>query len=384
MPSPFMSSEEYDERAHQLYNAGEYDDALEVLREGLTLYPNSVELHIGIGYARLAREEYAWARQSFEKALVLEPDHEDALAGMGETLLRFGQRDAAVALFRRTLALGYTDDADLMLQVGRALFREELVGESLEFFTTAAAEHPDMAEAAACVGYAEHRLGDAGSAIQSLEHALMLDAEHTEARIYLANIHYDAGDAEAALAHLEQTSPEDHWEELGIIRLIELKRSFYGLGEDDAELRAWEERLADLAGEPDDIDELLADIESRASSGEFDGEAHSQLELFGTLLGSLADRMAGGREEATGAARAGAAEEHRVTTRDGRQFAGSWEEIVGRMRDEAAAPSNGSLEEFMATEARRVYSETRQWIPTRDAESFIRGSASAGLLRIER
>ena len=32
MATPFLSSEEYDERAHQLYNEGQYDDALVVLR----------------------------------------------------------------------------------------------------------------------------------------------------------------------------------------------------------------------------------------------------------------------------------------------------------------------------------------------------------------
>ena len=78
MPSPFLSSEEYDERAHQLYNEGSYDEALTMLREGLGLYPNAVELHVGVGYARLARDEFAWARRSFEEALVLDPEHEDA------------------------------------------------------------------------------------------------------------------------------------------------------------------------------------------------------------------------------------------------------------------------------------------------------------------
>ena len=41
MATPFLSSEEYDERAHQLYNEGQYDDALITLREGLSLYPNA-------------------------------------------------------------------------------------------------------------------------------------------------------------------------------------------------------------------------------------------------------------------------------------------------------------------------------------------------------
>ena len=37
MPAPFMSSEEYDERAHTLYNDAKYDEALAVLREGAPL-----------------------------------------------------------------------------------------------------------------------------------------------------------------------------------------------------------------------------------------------------------------------------------------------------------------------------------------------------------
>ena len=185
MPTPFLSSEEYDERAHQLYNEGQYDEALTVLREGLALYPNSVELHIGVGYARLAREEFAWARRSFEEALVLEPEHEDALAGLGETLLKFGLEDAALRCFRRTLELGYADDLDLMLQIGRALFREaslrdrrELFAASQEFFEVAVQQAPESAEAIACVGYAQHRLGDDDAAIASLRRSLQVDNEH--------------------------------------------------------------------------------------------------------------------------------------------------------------------------------------------------------------
>ncbi|HXL86614.1 MAG TPA: tetratricopeptide repeat protein, partial [Gemmatimonadaceae bacterium] len=171
MPTPFLSSEEYDERAHQLYNEGQYDEALDVLREGLGLYPNSVELHIGVGYAHHAREEYAWARRSFEEALVLDPDHEDALAGLGETLLKFGQQEQALRSFRHTLELGYQDDVELMLQIGRALFREGLIDESKQFFEIAAQQTPDGAEAVSCIGYAEHRLGNDESAISTLRRA---------------------------------------------------------------------------------------------------------------------------------------------------------------------------------------------------------------------
>src|SRR5581483_2091465 len=193
MPSPFLSSEEYDERAHQLYNEGNYDGALDVLREGLALYPNAVELHVGVGYARLARDEFAWARRCFEEALVLDPDHEDALAGLGETLLKFGQVQAALRAFNRILELGYQVDVELLLQVARVLFREDLIDDARRFLRVVLQQTPDGAEAVAMMGYTEHRAGDDTAAISTLRRALKLDPALAEARIYLGNLLYDRG-----------------------------------------------------------------------------------------------------------------------------------------------------------------------------------------------
>ncbi len=388
MPTPFLSSEEYDERAHQLYNEGQYDDALTVLREGLALYPASVELHIGVGYARLAREEYPWARRSFEEALVLEPEHEDALAGLAETLLKFGLEEAALRCFRRTLELGYADDLDLMLQIGRALFREasarerrELFAAAMEFFEVAVQQVPDSAEAIACVGYAQHRLGEDDAAVASLRRSLQADNEHMEARIYLANILYDRGDYDASLYHFERTSPEDHWDELGIWRLVELKRAAHTLDEHDPELKPWEDRLTELGGEMDDIDELFIEVDGAlASEGDVE-VARGQLELFGGLLTSLAgDRSARGTTEEDSAAQT-----HTVLTREGLHLTGSWEDIVRSLRDsDLEALQDRSMSEFMTRVAKRTYRETGVRVPHHDAELFVRASADAGLLRIVR
>ena len=387
MPTPFLSSEEYDERAHQLYNEGQYDDALTVLREGLALYPASVELHIGVGYARLAREEYPWARRSFEEALVLEPEHEDALAGLGETLLKFGLEEAALRCFRRTLELGYADDLDLMLQVGRALFREastrerrELFAAAQEFFEVASQQAPDSAEAIACIGYAQHRLGEDDAGVASLRRSLQADNEHVEARIYLANILYDRGDYDASLYHFERTNPDDHWDELGIWRLIELKRAAHKLDEHDPELKPWENRLAELGGEVDDIDELFLEVDGAVASDSDVEVARGQLELFGGLLSSLAgDRTAQERVQEP------VAETHTVLTREGQHLTGSWEEIVRSLRDrDVEALQDRSMSEFMARVAKRTFRETGVRVPHHDAELFLRASADAGLLRIVR
>lgn len=380
MPTPFLSSEEYDERAHQLYNEGQYDEALTVLREGLALYPSSVELHVGVGYARLAREEYAWARRAFEEALVLEPEHEDGLAGLGETLLKFGLQDAALRCFQRILELGYTDDVDLVLQVGRSLFREaslrdsqELFGEALRFFEAAIEQTGESAEAVACAGYAKHRLGDDDGSIAALRKALQLDGDHSEARIYLANLLYDRGEFEGALYHFERTQPEDHWDELGIWRLIELKRAVYKLDENDPELKPWDDRLSELNEGLDDIDELLMELEpgkNALQKGDDPEIARNQLELFGSLLTGLAER----KED----------EAHHIVASDGMAYRGSWDEIVTRMRDADSDVSGHTVEEYMQRTARRVLTATGIQLPSHDAEGFIRASARAGLLRIVR
>lgn len=388
MTNPFLSSEEYDERAHALYNEGQYDEALELLREGLTLYPSAVELHVGAGYARLAREEYVWARRSFAEALTLDPEHEDALAGIGEVLLKFGQVDAGMRAFDRTIELGYEDDVDLMLQIGRALFREGYVDTSLAFFERAVAHAEDSAEAVACIGYAQHRLGNDVEAMVALRRALTLDPEFAEARVYVANLLYDAGDLDAALIEFERTKPEDHWDELGIWRLMELKKSVYKLKDTDGELKPWEARLTELSGEPDAIDELLAEVEQAVLEEEDAASQPSQgqLETLGSLLTGLVGQQQAGEQEAQESTSTDVlmADDgsHRVVMRDGSTFEGSWEEIVQALRD--ARDAGRPLDEYMAIEARRFYGATGMRVASHAPEAFIRGSADAGMLRIVR
>jgi tetratricopeptide (TPR) repeat protein len=389
MPTPFLSSEEYDERAHQLYNEGQYEEALQVLREGLALYPNAVELHIGVGYAQLAREEFAWARRSFEDALVLEPEHEDGLAGLGESLLKLGQDEAALRCFNRTLELGYGDDIDLMLQVGRALFREGSVRERADFFEAAkeffetAVQRARRAPGDRLVGYAQHRLGEDDAAVASLRKSLQVDNEHAEARIYLANILYDRGDYEASLYHFERTSTEDHWDELGIWRLIELKRAAYKLAEHDEDLKPWEERLTELRWRARRYRRAVHRGRWCGRERERRGRGGSPARVVGTLLSSLADskvRDGVGTEEHE--VDLGV---HSILTREGRELTGSWEEIVQSMRDaDTDAAGEGSLRDYMMRIARRTYRETGVRVPSHDAELFVRGSADAGILRIVR
>jgi Flp pilus assembly protein TadD len=365
MPDGFLSSEEYDEQAHKLYNEGDYDGALEMLKEGLSLYPHAVELCVGLGYARLAREEYAWARRAFERAVVLDPAHEDGLVGLGETLLRFGERERALHLFGRVAEMGFDDDIELMLTMGRALYREAMYSQCRDVFAKAAAARPDSAEAAASLGYALHRLGDDVGAGRQIRRALRLDADLHEARIYLGHLLYDRGDWEGALRELERVAPQDHWDPLAVWRLMELKRALWHVESGDARLAPWEQRLRELEQAEDPIDRLLGEVErAMGPGGPAQAPDPSQLELF--------ERDQARGEDGPGALRLS----------DGHLLRGSWQDIVRQMRDRAGF-SHETLSDYMRRLAERWHEEHGVEIPFTDPETFLRTAIAIGLARLE-
>lgn len=371
MTEPFRSSDEYDEQAHQLYNEGRYDDALTLLREGLLRHPQSVDLHVGVGYAQLASEQYAWARQAFEFAMVLDPEHEDALAGLGEVALVLGQVEHAFEVYQKLVDLGYDDDHELMLQVGRSLFREGYFVEARRYFELARVHHGESAELAASLGYTAHRLGLEPDAFYWLRRALALDDGYTEARIYLANVLYDRGENGAALHHFARLRPEDHFDDLGVWRTIELLKAARDVGDDHPDLLPWLARLAELGTDASPEDVLLAEIESLQPDGtRLDP---NQLELFGTLMRDVPDMQK---------RPAGELPQHVIETLDGLVLRGSWDELLLQLQAVEGAWPDGTITEFMQAFALRGQAETGIRIPLTTAEAFLRGSAAAGVIRI--
>lgn len=373
MEIPFLSSEEFDEQAHEFYNAGDYEEALRLLREGLSRYPESPELQVGVGYVRLAREEFGWARCAFDAALQLDRGQEDAWVGLGESLLKLGRQEEALDCFAHVAGLGMGTDTELGLAMGRALYREGYYHDSRQRLLEVASANKDCAEAWAALAYTLHALGDPLGARRELRRALRLDPQLHEARIYLAHLLFEHGDRKRSLLEMERVPPAEHWDPLSLWRAIELKRR--NPGADAAEkIRNWEARLAELEVEPDAIDHLLAEVEASFEQEQARPPAGiSRSE--GAFRGVHPPRM----QQADVLASACI---HRVRTTEGATFTGTWEQIVARMRDSLADPVQ-PLDEFMASAAARVRELTGCDLPCTDPESFLRESARIGLLRIE-
>ena len=316
-------------------------------------------LYIGLGYARLAREEYAWARHAFERAVVLDPGHEDALVGLGVTLLRFGRREEALRLFREVQALGFDDDLELMLTMGRALYREQMYAEARDVFARAVAARPESADAVASLGYTLHRLGDEVGAGRQIRRSLRLDPDLHEARTYLGHLLYDRGDWEGALREFERVPPMEHWDPVAVWRIMELKRALWHMESGDARLLPWEQRLQELEAMEDPIDRLLAEVEAGVGAGGALVLDPSQLELFegpGPEGGEVLVRMP-----------------------EGSVFRGDWQSVVRQMRD-AAGFGHESLAHYMRRMAERWHEASGVEVPFQDPEAFLRAAGAARLI----
>ena len=352
--SRFWSAEEYDRQAQSLYEAGDYDGALEMLRRGAALYPEAVDLLVSIGYTYLAREEYLWARRSFSQALEREPDHEDALVGLGESRLKLGERARGFQCFERVLDLGFGRDLDLMLSIGRALFREGLWEHAERFFRRAVAADEKSAEATADLAYTMHRQGDGVQARLWLDRCLELDAENHDARVLLANLFYEGGEPESALDHLERIPLDSMWDPVSVWRLVELVRAYREVTDGARELDPYLDRLDHLFVDPTPEERILLEVEMKAAGLDAPIATRDQLDLFG-----------GDREMAHGGQRT------------------DWTGIVRAMCESSTNPGL-SVEEFMRETARRVRDMTGIEIPDDDPEEFLKASARAGVLHIDR
>lgn len=387
MGRDFWDWEEYDSNAQEAYDRGAFEDSLETLREGLELYPHSPELWISLGYTRLAREEYAWAREAFTEALWLDEEHEEALVGLGDVLLKLGERARAFAAFSRVLELGFAADPDLMLAVARALYREELYERAARHYqlalaaAEAAADLSDeqgsgssagatASDAAAELAYTLYQMGRTDAALPLLERALERNPAHHEARVFYGNLLYDGGDYRRALDVFEEVPSDRMWDPLAVWRSVELLRGFRGQDDGSPRVEALLRQLESLTEEPTPEDRLLAEVESAAAPAPSGAPPvdREQLDLFVLRRGRPA-----GREP----------DVHIVRSRNGTLYTGNWTTIVEAMRDDATDPSV-SIIDYMREAARVVRGLTGVQIPDDDPEQFLRASARAGMLRIER
>jgi tetratricopeptide (TPR) repeat protein len=197
-----------------------YDAAIKTLEKLIKLNPESFVAYHYLARIYIATEKFDKARSSFEKAL--EINWSPVLAFEAAVFLeKSGRRDEALKLYRQILA---DDEANeqvrtmiisLLLRLNRI---DEAIDEMEELLVYAA--DPLKAELNLSRLLLDRQRYD--EAIKHLENVLDQDPEFNDARILLAAVYHDKGDAAAAKISLAKVTPESDDYENATIFLVRI------------------------------------------------------------------------------------------------------------------------------------------------------------------
>ena len=126
-------------------------------------------------------------RETFDRALAIDPDLWEAHFGLGIVARQRGDARVAQGAFRRVLEL-WPDQPDALHELGVALLMGNNPSDALTALDHAAALRPDEAAYIADAGFAHLRVGDLANARARLERAARLDADDPITRSYLGEL----------------------------------------------------------------------------------------------------------------------------------------------------------------------------------------------------
>jgi tetratricopeptide (TPR) repeat protein len=119
---------------------------LPALRRAVELLPRDAETHLNLGLALAAAGERAAAAASYRQSLALNPSGIEALNSLGSVLRELGERREALTLYQKAVALD-PRQVDSHCNLATVLFELRRIGDAEEVFRRAVALKPDHVQA---------------------------------------------------------------------------------------------------------------------------------------------------------------------------------------------------------------------------------------------
>ena len=189
-----------------------YRQAQAVLPDHGTIPELVFRSYVAEGYHYLELDEPTEASEAFRRAIETNPGRAHGYVGLGETLLKSGDRGAAVIQFEIAIevdpqnVLGYRALAQLYSADGD-------YAEAIEWWRRTVELVPQEAEYHARLGQAYYLVGDLAGAAQELEKAVQLRADAAWYHQVLGDVHRDAGHLpEAIEAYRRALALSPGWE----------------------------------------------------------------------------------------------------------------------------------------------------------------------------
>ncbi len=179
------------------------DDARQSYQKAVALNPDLAEAQVNLGSLLLAGRDFTRALPYLQAAVKLKPNDARAHMDLGMALDGAGQHEAAMQEFQRALALNPNSETALY-QAGHIELGQKHYAEAAADLAKALAQRPDDAAAERDLATAEEALGQMPAAAQHFAAYLKLQPADSAVRVHLAGIYLGQKHPDLALVQLQQ------------------------------------------------------------------------------------------------------------------------------------------------------------------------------------
>ncbi len=190
---------------------GEYQTAIEFMRESLRRFPQQAEVANNLGNALSLSGRHEEAAQSYSEAVRLHPRYVDAWRNLGLCCLEQGRYETAGTSFRRCLELR-PGDAAACLGLGNVFKQQDDFDQAIQNYQKALELRPDYAEAHHNLGVCLRARQRPSDAIKHLQAARRLGLDRAELYQNLGSTQVDSLDIGSAMDSYRaaiKRNPED-------------------------------------------------------------------------------------------------------------------------------------------------------------------------------
>lgn len=258
----WMDAEHHVERAHELYDAGRWDEAETELRRALSLNPYQAEWHFNLGLTLEAAGRHQAAAESFERCFDLksadsDPDSNSALL-VASNLIRAGNPEPALRWIDRASEIDTANPAVLVQRI-EALGDLGRHDEAEEAFYLGQQIDPEHAELYAAIARVLTAKGDHERSVWCLREAARLDPDLPRIRARLARAFADSGRLERARQLFVRELRDDPGDVDTLLDLGELLMDMHRLTEAGEKFR----RVLEIEPDHPDAHHLLGELAER-------------------------------------------------------------------------------------------------------------------------
>jgi tetratricopeptide (TPR) repeat protein len=167
-------------KGNNLFNEGQYDEAMAVYGKMLEENPDIYILNKNIGNCHFEMEQYEEAETYYQKILDKDPEDSDAKIAIGNCYANKGENETALEWYGK-VEFESIKDATVLYNVGTNLYNSGNYTEALRYYQRSVEVQPDNLDGIYQLGLCNLTLGNKAEAITTFEKYLEKDADSDRA-----------------------------------------------------------------------------------------------------------------------------------------------------------------------------------------------------------